>query len=267
MLIAGLRGRARARARRAARVPSPAAGGRRDVVQLGAWGLQWMSCWLLLMALGLATRRRRRGGGGAVRGQRHRGACPRPRRTSASSRPPASPCSPAPTTCRCPTRSPTASSCRRSRSPPRVMMGVPALVNEGLSWRDVRLRTMHAAPVTLQPLSADGAAAPARVAAQALSATRRRTAVGRAGSTCCAAAMARSTPAGPSICAASGHSRGGHGEPLHRQSPARDARARAADGGSLERAAARRRGSSGSTRAAKLALVAGRRRRRAPPQR
>ena len=33
-------------------------------------------------------------------------------------------------------------------------MGLPALVNEGLSWRDVRLRTMHAAPVKLGPLPA-----------------------------------------------------------------------------------------------------------------
>ena len=30
-----------------------------------------------------------------------------------------------------------------------LLMGVPALLNEGLSWRDVRLRTMHATPVTL----------------------------------------------------------------------------------------------------------------------
>ncbi|HEX5308400.1 MAG TPA: lysylphosphatidylglycerol synthase domain-containing protein [Solirubrobacteraceae bacterium] len=33
-----------------------------------------------------------------------------------------------------------------------VVMGMPALVGEGLSWRDVRLRTMHAAPVKLGPL-------------------------------------------------------------------------------------------------------------------
>jgi phosphatidylinositol alpha-mannosyltransferase len=33
-----------------------------------------------------------------------------------------------------------------------LVMGLPALVNEGLSWRDVRLRTAHAAPVTLAPL-------------------------------------------------------------------------------------------------------------------
>ena len=35
-----------------------------------------------------------------------------------------------------------------------AIMGLPALVNEGLSWREVRLRTMHAAPVTLGPLPA-----------------------------------------------------------------------------------------------------------------
>lgn len=33
-----------------------------------------------------------------------------------------------------------------------LLMGIPALVNEGLSWRDVRLRTMHAGPVRLGPL-------------------------------------------------------------------------------------------------------------------
>src|SRR5439155_1276078 len=30
-----------------------------------------------------------------------------------------------------------------------VVMGAPALVKEGLSWGDVRLRTMHATPVEL----------------------------------------------------------------------------------------------------------------------
>jgi phosphatidylinositol alpha-mannosyltransferase len=33
-----------------------------------------------------------------------------------------------------------------------LIMGVPALLNEGLSWREVRLRAMHAAPVKLGPL-------------------------------------------------------------------------------------------------------------------
>ena len=31
-------------------------------------------------------------------------------------------------------------------------MGAPALVKEGMSWRDVRMRAMHTAPVQLDPL-------------------------------------------------------------------------------------------------------------------
>jgi phosphatidyl-myo-inositol alpha-mannosyltransferase len=45
-----------------------------------------------------------------------------------------------------------------------VFMGMPALVKEGLSWRDVRSRAMHAGPVTLPPLphkDGDGAKAEA----------------------------------------------------------------------------------------------------------
>jgi phosphatidylinositol alpha-mannosyltransferase len=33
-----------------------------------------------------------------------------------------------------------------------VVMGAPALVKEGMSWRDVRMRAMHTAPVELEPL-------------------------------------------------------------------------------------------------------------------
>src|SRR5207245_9405710 len=58
-----------------------------------------------------------------------------------------------------------------------VLMGVPALLNEGMSWRDVRLRTLHAAPVRLRPLqSRQGAggeaSASARGAASASAAPR-----------------------------------------------------------------------------------------------
>jgi phosphatidylinositol alpha-mannosyltransferase len=35
-----------------------------------------------------------------------------------------------------------------------VVMGAPALVKEGLSWREVRLRALHATPVELPPLPA-----------------------------------------------------------------------------------------------------------------
>jgi phosphatidyl-myo-inositol alpha-mannosyltransferase len=44
-----------------------------------------------------------------------------------------------------------------------VVMGAPALVKEGLSWRDVRMRAMHATPVELPPLHAT----PSRRAADA----------------------------------------------------------------------------------------------------
>ena len=31
-----------------------------------------------------------------------------------------------------------------------VVMGMPALLKEGLSWRDVRIRALHTAPVELR---------------------------------------------------------------------------------------------------------------------
>ena len=37
-----------------------------------------------------------------------------------------------------------------------LIMGLPALLNEGLSWRELRLRTMHAAPVKLPALRESG---------------------------------------------------------------------------------------------------------------
>jgi phosphatidylinositol alpha-mannosyltransferase len=35
-------------------------------------------------------------------------------------------------------------------------MGAPALVKEGVSWREVRLRAMHASPVELPPAQGGG---------------------------------------------------------------------------------------------------------------
>ncbi|MDX6680116.1 MAG: phosphatidyl-myo-inositol alpha-mannosyltransferase [Solirubrobacteraceae bacterium] len=43
-----------------------------------------------------------------------------------------------------------------------IVMGTPALVKEGLSWREVRLRAMHASPVELAPAQAFGRATGAR---------------------------------------------------------------------------------------------------------
>ena len=47
-----------------------------------------------------------------------------------------------------------------------VLMGTPALLKEGMSWRDVRLRAMHAAPVKLPPLPAGRAKGGAAAAKQ-----------------------------------------------------------------------------------------------------
>jgi phosphatidyl-myo-inositol alpha-mannosyltransferase len=43
-----------------------------------------------------------------------------------------------------------------------VIMGAPALVKEGMSWRDVRLRAMHTTPVQLEPLPSSSEAARAK---------------------------------------------------------------------------------------------------------
>ncbi len=37
-----------------------------------------------------------------------------------------------------------------------IAMGLPALMKEGISWRELRLRTVHAAPVKLRPLQSGG---------------------------------------------------------------------------------------------------------------
>jgi phosphatidylinositol alpha-mannosyltransferase len=40
-------------------------------------------------------------------------------------------------------------------------MGMPALVREGMTWRDLRLRALHAAPVQLAQAARRGEAAEA----------------------------------------------------------------------------------------------------------
>jgi len=45
-----------------------------------------------------------------------------------------------------------------------VLLGAPALLREGVSWRDVRLRAMHAQPVRLKPLPARPAPADSTLA-------------------------------------------------------------------------------------------------------
>ncbi len=135
--------------------------------QLGAWALQWLSCWLLLLALGLDPR-----GGAAAAAAAVLFA------VNVTAVVPATPANVGVFQAAClavlagvyHVSTPDAIAygivLQAVELATALIMGLPALVNEGLSWREVRLRTMHAAPVQLGPLPASalrrGAAVSAR---------------------------------------------------------------------------------------------------------
>jgi phosphatidyl-myo-inositol alpha-mannosyltransferase len=120
--------------------------------QLGAWALQWLSCWLLLMALGLDFPASAAAAAGVLFA------------VNVTAVIPATPANVGVFQAAC--VAVLAGAYHVSTADAiaygivlqaveiltALLMGVPALLNEGLSWRDVRLRTMHAAPVTLAPL-------------------------------------------------------------------------------------------------------------------
>ncbi|MGA8364281.1 MAG: lysylphosphatidylglycerol synthase domain-containing protein [Solirubrobacteraceae bacterium] len=127
------------------------------VIQLCAWALQWLSCWLLLMALGLDSH----AGAPAAAGVLFA--------VNVTAVIPATPANVGVFQAACVAvlagayhvSTPDAIAygivLQAVEVATALLMGVPALLNEGLSWRDVRLRTMHAAPVTLGPLPAERA--------------------------------------------------------------------------------------------------------------
>ena len=124
--------------------------------QLGAWALQWMSCWLLLMALGLGSQ----AGAGAAAAVLFA--------VNVTAVIPATPANVGVFQAACVAvlvgayhvSTPEAIAygivLQAVEVATALLMGVPALLNEGLSWRDVRLRTLHAAPVKLGPLPDGG---------------------------------------------------------------------------------------------------------------
>ena len=132
-------------------------------IQLAAWALQWMSCWLLLMALGMDARVGVMGAAAVLFA------------VNATAVLPATPANIGVFQAACVAvlvgayhvSTPEALAygivLQAVEIATAAIMGLPALVNEGLSWRDVRLRTMHAAPVKLGPLPASSAAAAAGV--------------------------------------------------------------------------------------------------------
>jgi phosphatidylinositol alpha-mannosyltransferase len=133
------------------------------LLQLSAWGLQWLSCWLLLMALGLD----RKAGLAAAAAVLFA--------VNVTAVIPATPANVGVFQAACVAvlagayHVPTADALaygivlQAVEVATAVIMGTPALVNEGLSWRDVRMRTMHASQVKLPPLPGSSRRAPSRV--------------------------------------------------------------------------------------------------------
>jgi phosphatidylinositol alpha-mannosyltransferase len=142
------------------RQPRPAA--QATLAQLGAWALQWLSCWLLLMALGIDHR----AGAGAAAAVLFA--------VNVTAVIPATPANVGVFQAACVAvlagayhvSTPEAIAygivLQAVEVATALIMGLPALLNEGLSWREVRLRTMHAAPVRLPALPG---ATPGRAAA------------------------------------------------------------------------------------------------------
>ena len=124
--------------------------------QLGAWALQWFACWLLLTALGLDSH----AGAGAAAAVLFA--------VNITALVPATPANIGVFQAACVAvlagayhvSTPDAIAygivLQAIELAAALIMGLPALVNEGLSWREVRLRTMNASPVRLGPLP-DGA--------------------------------------------------------------------------------------------------------------
>jgi phosphatidyl-myo-inositol alpha-mannosyltransferase len=127
--------------------------------QLGAWALQWLSCWLLLVALGLDSH----AGVAAAAGVLFA--------VNVTAVIPATPANVGVFQAACVAvlagayhvSTPDAIAygivLQAVELATALIMGMPALLNEGLSWREVRLRTMHASPVKLGPLPASGSGA------------------------------------------------------------------------------------------------------------
>jgi phosphatidyl-myo-inositol alpha-mannosyltransferase len=120
--------------------------------QLAAWALQWLSCWLLLIAFGLGAH----AGAAAAAGVLFA--------VNVTAIVPATPANVGVFQAACVA---VLAGAYHVSTPDAIaygivlqvielatafVMGLPALLNEGLSWREVRLRTMYAAPVSLDPL-------------------------------------------------------------------------------------------------------------------
>jgi phosphatidylinositol alpha-mannosyltransferase len=153
-LLAGLR-RSLARLRDGLRVfARPRSALRATAAQLLAWALQWGSCWVLLLALGLDSN----AGAAAAAGVLFA--------VNVTAVLPPTPANIGVFQAACVAvlagayhvATPDAIAygivLQAVEIATALLMGLPALLGEGLSWREVRLRTMHATPVRLPALPA-----------------------------------------------------------------------------------------------------------------
>jgi phosphatidyl-myo-inositol alpha-mannosyltransferase len=127
----------------------PKLGGIAAVAQLGAWGLQWMSCYLLLVALGLDHQAGIAAAAAVLFA------------VNITAVLPATPANLGVFQAACVAVLHTGWHVgvadavaygvilQAVEVATAVLMGMPALLKEGMSWREVRLRAMHAAPVKL----------------------------------------------------------------------------------------------------------------------
>jgi phosphatidyl-myo-inositol alpha-mannosyltransferase len=140
---------------------SPRLGIAATVLQLAAWGMQWLSCYALLAALGLDDV----AGLGAAAGVLFA--------VNVTAVLPATPSNLGVFQAACVAVLSTyhvgyadalayGIILQAVEIATAVVMGAPALVREGLSWREVRLRAMHTAPVEIEPLPASARSGRAR---------------------------------------------------------------------------------------------------------
>jgi phosphatidylinositol alpha-mannosyltransferase len=127
----------------------PRLGAIATVTQLGAWGLQWLSCYVLLVALGLGHQAGIAGAAAVLFA------------VNITAVLPATPANVGVFQAACATVlhagwhvDPGIGVAfgvilQAVEVSTAILMGMPALVKEGMSWREVRLRAMHAAPVKL----------------------------------------------------------------------------------------------------------------------
>jgi phosphatidyl-myo-inositol alpha-mannosyltransferase len=133
---------------------SPRLGAQAGLAQLSAWGIQWLACYALLVALGLEHR----AGMGAAAAVLFA--------VNVTAVLPATPSNLGIFQAACVAVLHGAYGVGSADAlgygivlqaveiATAIALGTPALLREGLSWKDVRLRTMHAAPVHLPPLPA-----------------------------------------------------------------------------------------------------------------